>query len=181
MATTTKTRTITLTERRPVRITDAAWPLVASATGDSYGSGDDARHEQALARGEIDRYAIRVRQHADGRAIVYAVLDAASAWTGSEDRRGGERLDAGADLASAIRRVGEDCRIPDSVIRECTADLPAEDLSSETGARDAHTLAEHVRQALAALADRSGGTDEERAVGLRMALAELDALEQSRA
>lgn len=126
-----KQRTITLTGRNPVRIYDDEWPVVAEGKGDSYGGNDYSRYQQALARGECDEYAIRVREHADGRAIVYAVFDAAEAWTHNESRRGGELLPAEstlADYAAAIRRVGEDCNIPDSVIRECTADLPAEEL-----------------------------------------------------
>ncbi|MHB8388057.1 MAG: hypothetical protein ACYDBH_00585 [Acidobacteriaceae bacterium] len=75
-----------------------------------------------------DIYRLRVRQHADGRAIIYAVLDAATPWTGSESRRGGELLGAGNDIPAAIRRVGDDCSIPDSIIRECVADLPAEEI-----------------------------------------------------
>ena len=120
--------TITLTGRAPVTITKAAWPVVASASGDSYGSHDYARHQQALAQGECDRYRLTVRQHGDGRSIVYGVFDAASAWTHSEDRRGGELLATGADVADAIRRVGEECQLPGSVIRECTASLPAEEI-----------------------------------------------------
>lgn len=120
-----KTRTITLTDRPPVKIKDDAWPIIADAKDDSFSGNDYGRHQQALGQGELDEYTIRVRQHADGRAIVYAILDAATAWTGSEDHRGGELLDPGADLAAAIRRVGDGCGIPDSVIRECIADLPA--------------------------------------------------------
>jgi hypothetical protein len=151
MTATTQTHlTITLTGRPPVRIDKAEWPILATANGDSYGSGDYSRHQQALGCGELDRYRLTVRQHADGRAVVYGVLDAAldryrltvrqhadgravvygvldaaTAWTHSEDYRGGELLGAGADLASAIRRVGEDCGLPGSLIRDCTADLPA--------------------------------------------------------
>lgn len=119
-----KTRTITLTDRPPVRVNEADWPLVASATGDSWGtSGDYCRHEQA--------HSLRVRRHEDGRALVYGVLDAAGPWTGSESRKGGVLLEAGssaAELVSAIREVGADVGIPESLIRECVADLPAEQL-----------------------------------------------------
>jgi hypothetical protein len=121
----TRHLTITLTGRAPVCVLKADWPILASATGDSYGSGDYSRYQQALGRGELDRYRLTVRQHTDGRAVVYGVLDAATAWTHSEDHRGGELLDAGADLAAAIRRVGESCHLPDPLIRDCAADLPA--------------------------------------------------------
>lgn len=123
-----KKRTITLTGRRPVKIDEGEWPIIASAVDDSYDSTDYSRYEQSRSRGELDEYSVRVRQHQDGRSIVYAVYRAASAWTGNESRSGGEVLDKGADIAAAIRRVGEDSKIPDRVIRECIADLPAEEL-----------------------------------------------------
>lgn len=120
--------TITLTGRNPVKVTKEQWPVIASAKGDSYASNDYSRYQQAQSRGEIDQYRLTVRQHQDGRAIVYGVFDAATAWTGNEDRRGGELLDAGAGIAAAISRVGEDVGLPDSVIRQCIADLPAEEI-----------------------------------------------------
>ena len=126
--TTAKRRAIRLTSRRPVRIIEAEWPLIAEGEGDSYASRDFSRYQQAQAQGELDEYHIRARQHADGRAIVYGELLAATAWTGTEHRYGGELLAAGEDLAAAIRRVGEGCGLPDGVIRDCVADLPAEEI-----------------------------------------------------
>lgn len=125
-----KGRTITMTDRPPIRIYEDEWPEIASAQDDSFAGHDYAKHQQALGRGECDTYSLRVRQHADGRTLVYGVLDAAGAWTGHEDWRGGELLDAptDAEIASAIRRVGEDGGLPDNVIRDCIADLPAEEL-----------------------------------------------------
>lgn len=132
MTDTTRTRTITLTNRRPVRITDHNWPILAKAEDDSYHGDDYGRHQQALALAECDTYRLIVRQHADGRTLVYGILDAAiGAWhapAAGESWRGGELLDTGADLAMAIRRVGESGNLPDSLIRECIASLPAEDL-----------------------------------------------------
>jgi len=123
-----KVRTITLTDAPPVRIREDLWPVIASARGDSYDDNDYARHSQAKAQGELDEYFLTVRQHADGRAIVYARLDGSSAWTRTENRAEGVRLDAGADLAAAVRRVGERCQLPDRIIRDCIGDLPAVDL-----------------------------------------------------
>lgn len=125
---------ITLTDRRPVSVDPEEWPVIAAADGDSYASRDYSRHQQALGQGELDRYRLRVRQHADGRTIIYGVFDAATAWTGSEDRAGGRLLEptrAGGDSAAivqAILAVGADCRLPESVIRECVGDLPEEEL-----------------------------------------------------
>ena len=121
-----KTRTITLTGRRPVRINDAEWPKIAEATDDSYGYHDMSRHQQAVAQGEVDRYHLIARQHADGRVLVYGILDAASVWTGSEDYRGGRLLQTDEDVANALREVGAECGLPESVIRDAIADLEPE-------------------------------------------------------
>ena len=124
-----KVRTITLTDAPPVRIREDLWPIIASARGDSYRGNDYGRHNQASAQGELDEYALTVRQHADGRAIVYGCLDGSQAWTGTESRSEGEVLEPGADLAAHVRSIGERCGLPDRIIRECIADLPAVDLA----------------------------------------------------
>jgi len=124
MNTTTTKRTITLTGRRPISITGAEWPQIA------WSDERPGEFVNGTPRPdyETDRHTIRVRQHADGRAIVYAVLTAATVWTGTEDQRGGELLAAGADIPAAICRVGADCGILKSVISGCIADLPAEEI-----------------------------------------------------
>lgn len=108
----TKTRTITLTDRAPVRIRESEWPQIAHGNW-----GDNASIPSQSNRG-CD---LRVRQHADGRAIVYGV--SWSQWRGESGWSGGELLGAGADIVAAIRRVGE--ALNESVIRECIANLPA--------------------------------------------------------
>ena len=127
-----KTRTITLTDRRPVTIREDAWPVIARATDDSYHGSDDGRYQQSLRRGEVDTYHLIVRQHADSRALVYGVRDAAiQEWrqpASGKSWRGGVLLDPGADLVAAIRSVGHEGGLPDPVIRACIADLPAETL-----------------------------------------------------
>jgi hypothetical protein len=127
-----KTITIILSARRPVKIRVDEWPEIAHAAGDSYSGGDPSQYQQALNRGECDEYHLRVRQHADGRALVYGELNAAPfAWgepAKGEDRRGGVLLDVDDDLIAAIRGVGEECQLPDHVIRECIANLPAEEI-----------------------------------------------------
>jgi hypothetical protein len=83
-------------------------------------------------RDEIDTYRLIVRQHADGRRIVYGVLSAAIAAWGQpaqgEDWRGGELVDADRQHMTAriVREVGTEAHMPDSIIRACIADLPAE-------------------------------------------------------
>lgn len=122
--TSSKTRTITLTNRPPVKIREAEWPVIASAVErpGSFANGTPVSDD------ETDEYSIRVRQHVDGRTIIYGRINAATAWTHTEDWRGGELLTAGADVAAAIRRVGESGAIIDSVIRQCIADLPPEEI-----------------------------------------------------
>lgn len=125
----TKKRTITLTDRSPVTIREDLWPIVAVAKDNS-----NTCHQTPRPDYEVDTWSIRVRQHADGRAIVYAVLNGSTAWTGTESRSGGELLAPGSDLAAAIARVGADCGIPEATIRDCVADLPAEDLDEDEAA-----------------------------------------------
>ena len=126
-----KTRTITLTDRRPARIVEEDWPILAKAQDDSYHGNDYCRRQQALAQGELDRYSLIVREHEDGRVLVYAVIHGATAWTGTRDYRGGEMLDDEADVVAAIRRVGGTAvgrGMPERLIDECIGDLPAEEV-----------------------------------------------------
>lgn len=115
--TTSKIRTITLTDRAPVRIREDAWPVIARGW-----DGDN----RAIPHQSNRQWTIRVRQHADGRSIVYGVYS--SDWQGETGCKAGVLLAAGAALVPAIHRVGEDIGAPDAVVRGCIADLPAEDL-----------------------------------------------------
>lgn len=130
LSTRPKTRTITLTGRPPVRIREDQWPIVAQ------GAYSDAR-PQATRTVEIW---LRVRQHTDGRAIVYAGYTYESLWQGEEPLRVrvGDLIGPGDDLVRAIQRVGAELadriagepgaqRLRD-VIDACIADLPAEEL-----------------------------------------------------
>lgn len=125
-----KTRTITMSDRAPLRIREEDWPILAKARGQS----KESHNGTPVPEHEVDHYYLTVRQHQDGRTIVYAHLDANPSWTGSEDRREGEVLGrlgeapTDADLVAAIRRIGERCGLPDRMIRDCIADLPAEEV-----------------------------------------------------
>lgn len=112
-----KYRTITLTDRVPVRIREDLWPQIAHGNW-----GDNAAIPSQSNRG-CD---IRVRQHADGRAIVYAT--SWSQWQGARGWSGGELLAPGDDIPAAIRRVGSE--LNEVAVRECIADLPAERLDT---------------------------------------------------
>ncbi len=125
--------TIRLTDARPVRVSNANWPLIASAKGDSWTEQDPARHQQALQCGELDKYSIGVRQHADGRTIIYGFVSG-SPLTGTKDAYAGFRYGLvgesvpDATSTASIRRVAGVCGIPSSVADECIADLEPEDL-----------------------------------------------------
>lgn len=122
------TRTITLTDRAPVTIVEAEWPEIASGryqTPTSIISGGD---------GTVTTIAIRVRQHADGRAIVYGT-DHRTGADGYTSRAGQYLVFGGGDLiADAIHAVGQDlctqagsdCADIQRAVRACLADLPAE-------------------------------------------------------
>jgi hypothetical protein len=118
---TTKKRTITLTGRRPVTIVDDNWPTIAKA--DWHNGGEFSCNSNRS-------YSIRVRQHEDGRVIVYATFT--SSWAGECNRREGRLLDSEdqtTDIVSVIKDVCEDIGAPDQLVSDCIANLPSEELT----------------------------------------------------
>lgn len=114
---TDKTRTITLTGRPPVKIRESEWPVIAQAD-----DSDDHVHPHQANR----TWWIIVRRHADGRAIVYGGHE--SNWQGSRDRRAGNLLVAGENIADAIYRVVESLSANRIMAEDCIAGLPAEEI-----------------------------------------------------
>ena len=133
--TTAETTTIYLTARPPVTVRNDAWPIIAHAREYDY----DGQYEfQAICR---TWWHVRTRQHADGRAIVYASYR-------HEDERDGKKnyavytgvmLPAGStasDVCDAIRRVcyqiserehcGDDAKRWVDMVDLCVSDMPAE-------------------------------------------------------
>lgn len=115
---------ITMSERRPVTIVKADWPLIASA---SWYSGTIESQANYVAR-------IRVRQHEDGRTIVYGSAERGPGGA-PIDYRGaaaGYMLDAPAsdeETVRAIRRVAGVIE-HDELAAECIADLPDEEIGA---------------------------------------------------
>lgn len=136
MTTECKTRTITLTNSAPVKIREDEWPVIARG---SYRDHDNQYEFQANRTWEVD---IRVRQHPDGRAIVYGVYDYDTEIQGERGfrARAGVLLDGASvsahipdavsevasTLNAAAEAAGHDFRADISAAeRECVADLPA--------------------------------------------------------
>lgn len=139
--TTTKTRTITLTDRPPVTIREDDWPILATGSADD----DDSDGRGNRPNREWTR-TIRVRQHEDGRAIVYGIYDYETAFQGASGAaaRRGTLLAAPVtpdQIIEAIRAIGDelaeaesDAAIEESrkdsrqwrvAVQACIADLPA--------------------------------------------------------
>lgn len=137
--------TITLTGRPPVKVKKDDWPIIASAKSKDY---DNQYEFQANRKAE---WKLTVRQHPDGRTIVYGVWSYDTNWSGEDcgDIRGGELVTvSGADtesvgetepIVAAIQRVGAELegRLPEGrygqgvfpqLIHACIADLPVVEL-----------------------------------------------------
>ena len=128
-----KTRTITLTDRAPIKIREDDWPQIAVST---YSDHDNQYEFQA---NRTWKCAIRVRQHEDGRAVVYGVYDYDTAHQNENGfaAKAGVLVEAGADLARAIREVADTLTDAateaghefgahiSAAAREAIADLPA--------------------------------------------------------
>jgi hypothetical protein len=106
--------TIALSERRPITIDPDEWPVIAEAS---------------LDYDKCDLY-VRVRQHADGRVIVYS--GAVHAPGHGPSVYGGFFIDEAVDmvdvqLPSVIRRAAGIIECP-RLGSECIANLPAEEV-----------------------------------------------------
>ena len=132
-----KQRTITLTGRPPVVIHEDAWPSIAQASTEQH---DGQVRSQANRKSS---WSVRVRQHEDGRAVVYATYFYESAYQGerSISARAGFTLPAGVDdltICDTIKKVcrhiadlehhGDDAARWVALEADCIANMPAEEL-----------------------------------------------------
>jgi hypothetical protein len=125
---------VVLTGRLPVRILDDHWPVIAEAI---YEWHDGEIRQQANRH--VDIY-VRVRQHADDRAIVYGRYGYDTHFTHeqSESQRVGSLLAPGGDMPAAISEIAAQLieRMSDQgmhrhirdVANDCIADLPPQDI-----------------------------------------------------
>ena len=113
---------IKMSERRPLTIDPELWPVIAQA---DWHNGQHDFQANTIRR-------IKVRQHADGRRIVYGFQRAGNGGQpiGTRNPEAGFLLAAGADedeTIRALRRVGgviDD----DGLAEQCIGDLPAEEI-----------------------------------------------------
>lgn len=131
-----KQRTITLTGRSPVTINEDEWPVIA---GSGWGDNDRPDYEpEANRRADAT---LRVRQHTDGRTLVYGTYRYRTNFQGEDDVRAaaGVLLDAEGDIPAAVASTMNTLCTYNSLPREwqpdwrlladeCVADLPAETL-----------------------------------------------------
>ena len=130
-----KTITITMSERRPINVDPSAWPVIAKA---------DTHDGQVVSQANRE-WAIRVREHDDGRRLVYGWLRAGNGgapigWRGAEggflveslkgEIQGAQPLRGSANEAETIRSIRRIGGIigDDALADECIADLPAEEI-----------------------------------------------------
>lgn len=121
-----KTRTITLTDARPVKIYEDEWSIVAQARD------WNGEHESQANR----IYSIRVREHADGRRIVHGSRQAGNGGIRVDERESyGGRLipainDGKPDESATIDAIHFVCELIDAeqLGAECIADLPAQEI-----------------------------------------------------
>lgn len=135
--TNTSRRTITMTDRPPVTISEEQWPLIATARETEH---DGQVECQANRR---SKWFVGVRQHDDGRAIVYATYSYSTHWQGERDygAKRGVMLPINSDVTSVIAAIRDVCAdISDAecadgdagrwqtLAAECIADMPAEEV-----------------------------------------------------
>jgi hypothetical protein len=120
---------VTMSDRPPVSIDPREWPQIAMGDWeDNVPKPLDLVSDPPPNR----RWTIRVREHADGRTLVYGRY-------GSRYQRepnveagylveGGTEHDRDAAVIAGIRRVGEEINAPERVVREAIANLPVKEL-----------------------------------------------------
>ena len=130
-------RTITLTGRPPVKVSNEDWGLIASA------NDMDHDNQYDFQANRISKWFVGVRQHDDGRTIVYATYSHTSNYQGERGysaKRGvllpvGTTVDQIADSVFEVckdiaqaEHQGEDAGRWTELMHKCLADLPAEEL-----------------------------------------------------
>lgn len=118
----TKKLKITMSERLPVTIDPELWPVIARAY----------RHDGSVESQANNEYDIVVREHGDGRRIVYGSHEAGDGGQCPDFRatRVGFLIDrdpTAAETIRAIRRCGGAIG-DDRLAADCIGDLPSEEI-----------------------------------------------------
>lgn len=110
---------ITMSESAPVRIDPAQWQIIADAS----------RHDGAVLCQANNEWSITVREHTDGRRLVYGwhMAGDGGQHAGFRPRHAGWLLSEGEDTVRAIRRVAG-VIADDRLAEACIAALPATEL-----------------------------------------------------
>jgi hypothetical protein len=106
--------TVKLFDHAPVRVVKDDWPLIASA------KDWDNQYEFQANR----TWTLRVRQHADGRALVYGLHT--TQFQHERGREGGMLVASKDEIPAAVHKVAERLKFPVELAEECINDLPAE-------------------------------------------------------
>jgi hypothetical protein len=126
--------TLPMTDARPVRLSVAAWPIVARA---DWSHHDGEIWEQATRRWDAS---IVVRQHADGRVVVsgdyyyrsqFRDDEGAEVRVGEMDREPGRVLRLVATVADTLAARGLPAARAAQLQAEVLADLPPVDLDGD--------------------------------------------------
>ena len=127
----TKSILIKLSNKTPVKIQENEWPIIA------HGNYKDYDNQFRFQANRATDLYVKVRQHIDGRAIIYGRFHYSTNFQNERDNSqyAGYVIDAGDDIIETIQRVGRNlierlvdpCLVRD-VINQCIEDLPAERL-----------------------------------------------------
>jgi hypothetical protein len=105
---------VTVSGLPPVRIQTERWPVIAHAQCSNAAFKFQDGHMGHLA----------VRQHSDGRTLVYGVLEIRT--PEKHERQAGRLLPAGADISQALEEVCHDLEMNSEIVWACLAHVPVE-------------------------------------------------------
>ena len=106
--------TVTLTNHPPIRIQKDEWPILAEA----YWYDESTEKESKECKRLI------VRQHNDGRAIVYGIYT--TTLQGERNRRRGVLVFPGSELVWPIYQVSAAMKFGSDFAEDCIANLPTQ-------------------------------------------------------
>lgn len=122
---------VQLSGQKRIIIRPSEWKIIARAYGNSYSGNDVVIERQARLNDQLDEYHLVVREHADGRALVYAIFNAGCV-NGNTSHAGGRIITLGKErdyqITRWIRDVGNEIGIPSHIIRACLGTLNPEKL-----------------------------------------------------